>query len=85
MRLGASPPTISWLKDGNVLSSEPGIDISRPSGNMFLSGVNIDSATLANAGVYTCVGTNAAGTVSMVINVEVMITDVEMLGMLFLT
>ncbi|XP_064396883.1 hemicentin-1-like [Halichondria panicea] len=77
--MGIPTPEITWLKDGNVLSSGDGIGISRPTGNSFLSRVIIDSATLANAGVYTCVGTNAAGTVSMVINVEVMITDMEML------
>ncbi len=68
---GIPTPTISWRKDDNVLSSGPGIDISTPSDAPFKSQVTIDSATSANAGTYTCVGTNAAGTVTRDISVEV--------------
>ncbi len=68
---GIPTPTISWLKDGNILSSGPGIDISTSSDAPFKSQVTIDSATLTNAGTYTCVGTNAARTVTRDISVEV--------------
>ena len=67
--MGIPTPVITWLKDNVMLSSGPGIDISRPfAGNMFLSQLMIDNA---DAGVYTCVGTNPAGTVSREISVEV--------------
>ncbi len=54
-----------------MLSSGPSIDISMPNNEPFKSQVTIDSATSANAGTYTCVGTNEAGTVTRDISVEV--------------
>ncbi len=69
--MGIPPPTITWLKDGNMLSSGTGIDISTPSDAPFKSQVTIDSAMPADAGTYTCVGTNAAGTVTKNISVVV--------------
>ncbi len=69
--MGIPRPTISWRKVGNVLSSGPGIDISTPTGEPFKSRVTIDSATSANTGTYTCVGTNEAGTVTRDISVEI--------------
>ncbi|XP_064396514.1 hemicentin-1-like [Halichondria panicea] len=69
--MGIPTPTITWLKGGNMLSSGEDISIVTPSGNLFLSRVTIDSATSANAGTYTCVGTNPAGTVTRDISVEV--------------
>ncbi|XP_064396758.1 hemicentin-1-like isoform X3 [Halichondria panicea] len=69
--MGIPPPTITWLKDRNMLSSGTGIDIFTPSDAPFKSQVTIDSATSANAGTYTCVGTNEAGTVTRDISVEV--------------
>ncbi len=69
--MGIPRPSIRWFKDGNRLFSGPGIDIATPNDQMFLSRVTIDSATTANAGIYTCVGTNAAGTVTRNISVEV--------------
>ncbi len=69
--IGIPLPTITWRKDGNALSSGPGIDISTPSDAPFKSQVTIDSATSVNAGTYTCVGTNEAGTVTRDISVKV--------------
>ncbi|XP_064396459.1 hemicentin-1-like [Halichondria panicea] len=69
--MGIPTPTITWLKGGSMLSSGEGISIVTPSGNLFLSRVTIDSATSDNAGTYTCVGTNPAGTVTRDISVEV--------------
>ncbi len=67
---GIPAPIFTWFKDGKPLNSGSGIEISRPAGEEFLSRVNIPSATLANDGVYTCVGENDAGNISMEIIVE---------------
>ncbi len=68
---GEPRPVVSWLKDGSSLATGNGIDVVNPSENQFLSRVVIDSAVLENAGAYTCTGTNKAGSVSMLLEVDV--------------
>ncbi len=75
---GIPTPVISWLKDDKPLTSGSGIEFFTPSGDEFLSRVNIPSATLANDGTYTCVGENAAGSISMEIIVEVVTEALSM-------
>ena len=83
---GIPTPVITWLETCRLLLGA-GIDIIFPHllhGNTFLSRVIVDNATLADAGVYTCVGTNPAGT-SREISVKVVMKPViEILGIYFI-
>ena len=60
------------MKDGAVLLESPGnLEIISPASNLDISRVVVSSATSADAGLYICTGTNAAGSVSGMINVEI--------------
>ena len=60
------------MKDGAVLVESPGnLEIISPTSNPDISRVVVSSATSADAGLYTCTGSSAAGSVSRMINVEI--------------
>ena len=68
---GIPQPTIQWIKDGDPLVDGDNVEIAKPQNNPGISLVIIKEATTANNGLYTCTGTNTAGSVSGMINVEV--------------
>ena len=71
------------MKDGAILLESPGnLEIitppsSNPSSNPQISRVVVSNATSADAGLYTCTGINAAGSVSGMIKVEIEMTKCE--------
>ena len=71
MRLWASPHRQFHGLKMAMCSLQDLVSITTPTGEPFKSRVTIDSATSANTGTYTCVGTNEAGTVTRDISVEV--------------
>ena len=75
---GIPRPTVEWRKDGAVLVGSPGnLEIISPSDNPDISRVVVSSATSADTGLYTCTGTNTAGSVSGMISVNVVIIECE--------
>ena len=68
---GIPHPTVEWMKDGDQLIVSRRESIIPPGTNRTISRVIIDSATTADAGVYICIGINAAGSVSGTIQVEI--------------
>ena len=67
---GIPQPTVEWTRDGVRLVESGNLEIVT-SQNMRISRVVINSATSADAGLYTCTGINAAGSVSGMIQVDV--------------
>ena len=66
------------MKDGAILLESPGhLEIIPPTSNPHISRVVVSNATSADAGLYTCTGINAAGSVSGMIKVEIETTKCE--------
>ncbi|XP_036351171.2 hemicentin-1 [Ochotona princeps] len=53
---GTPPPVVSWVKEGRSVPLDGVWPLSRPDGTL-----SFDRATLSDAGLYTCVATNIAG------------------------
>ena len=74
---GIPRPTVQWRKDNNDLVSGGNVEIITPSSNQDISRVVVRAATINNQGLYTCTGTNAAGSDSGMINVNVNVNECE--------
>ncbi|KAM3875993.1 hemicentin-1 [Diretmus argenteus] len=70
---GTPPPTIQWLKDGEVISrtGKKGLRISPDGSTLTLSG-----AHTSDSGKYTCVATNTAGEEDRIFNLNVYVPPV---------
>ena len=69
---GIPDPAVTWSKDGaDLVDNSPSLRIITVGTNQDISRVEVDSAQQANAGMYTCTATNAAGSASMVFMVDV--------------
>ncbi|XP_060933914.1 hemicentin-1 [Limanda limanda] len=70
---GTPPPTIQWLKDGEVISKEAskGLRISVDSSTLTVTG-----AHTTDSGKYTCVATNPAGEEDRIFNLNVYVPPV---------
>lgn len=53
---GTPLPVITWFKDGSAMLVDGGQNIISSDGTL-----SIDQAMLSDAGIYTCVATNIAG------------------------
>lgn len=53
---GTPAPVVSWVKEGRSVLLDGLWRLSRPGGTL-----SLDRATLSDAGLYTCVATNIAG------------------------
>ena len=69
---GTPTPTIQWFKDDEVVLSQ-GRDSLRISitGDGLSSIININSASLSNNGIYRCMASNEAGSVSKTLEIQV--------------
>ncbi|XP_062273055.1 hemicentin-1 [Scomber scombrus] len=63
---GSPEPRVSWEKDGAIVPNRPGKFTVLRSGELI-----IERAELGDAGVFTCVATNAAGSVRQDINLSI--------------
>ena len=68
---GIPDPTVTWSKDGSdLVDNSPSLRIITVGTNQDISRVEVDSARQTDAGMYTCTATNAAGSASMVLDVN---------------
>ena len=66
--IGIPPPVVGWQKNGSMFPLGVGRSIMNSTGR---SQLEIDSLALSDAGVYTCLVSNVAGTYTRSVRLEV--------------